>query len=114
MNVPLDIAPMMVWAAVVLTLLNLGTALWHVLSGPSRRNAAAIKEAHSLQQSVDLRMQRLEDQLCSVPDREMLHRLEISMAKMEGHIDRMDERLKPVAAIAERMQELMLEQAKGK
>lgn len=52
------------------------------------------------------------DKIDQLPNQEMMHRLELSVVRMEGHIDRMDERLKPVAAIAERMQELMLEQAK--
>ena len=42
----------------------------------------------------------------------MMHRLELSLARMEGHIDRLDERLKPVAAISERMQELLIEQGR--
>ena len=42
----------------------------------------------------------------------MMHELQLSMTRMEGQMNTLDERLKPVAAIAERMQDLLIEQGR--
>ena len=60
----------------------------------------------------DRRMQRIEDRLSTVPSAEMMHRLELQLTSMSGELGKIDERLKPVAAISERMQELLMESAR--
>jgi predicted nucleic acid-binding Zn-ribbon protein len=110
----LDIAPLMVWAAVVLTLLNLGTTVWALLNSGAKQNEEKISKLNATLDQTERRLARVEDQVGHMPSTEMLQRLELSLERMEGHINVLDERLKPVAAIAERMQELMLEQARSR
>ena len=124
MGAELDLGPLIVWAAAISTLLSLGTAVWTMMSSPARRNDArlvdlalkldTIAQAQATRAEIaERRLQRLEDQMAERPNREMMHRLELSLERMEGHIGMLDERLKPVAAIAERMQEVMLAQSKS-
>lgn len=58
------------------------------------------------------RIQSIEGELRHLPDREAFHRLELKMADLTGQLSTMTERLKPMEAIGERLQELLLERAK--
>jgi len=60
----------------------------------------------------DRRIQSVEGELKHLPDRDMAHRLELAVEKMSGRLDTMAETLKPIRATTERMNELLVEQAK--
>lgn len=60
----------------------------------------------------DRRIQTVENELKHLPDRDMAHRLELAVEKMSGRLDTMAETLKPIRATTERMNELLVEQAK--
>ena len=47
-----------------------------------------------------------------LPDHQAAHRLELAVGKPNGRVGTLGERLKPGAAVSQRMQELLLEQAK--
>lgn len=121
MTAGLDIGPLVAWASALSILLSCGTAVWTLLTSGARRNDKRLEAADKRMEEcvarvevLERQLQRHEDKLAQMPDITMMHRLELSLTRMEGHIDRLDERLKPVAAIAERMQELMIEDARGK
>lgn len=102
-------APLMVWAAVILTLLNLGTTIWALLNSGTKRNETRIAAATAQVEVIERRMQRVEDHVSGLPGGESMARLELSMAHLQGQLGVLDERLKPVASMAARMQEWMLE-----
>jgi flagellar capping protein FliD len=71
----------------------------------------------------DRRIQSIEGELKHLPDRETTHRIELTMLQIIGRLDSqdatltgkfaaMDERLKPIQAIGERLQDVLVEQAK--
>lgn len=121
----MDIAPLMQWLGVFMAFLAFGTSVWSIFSAPSRKLAerqdatdkkvadqlVALSHAVAVNEAG---LTRLRDRVDSMPNADMMHRLELSFARMEGHIDRLDERMKPVAAIAERMQDLLIEQGHRK
>jgi hypothetical protein len=106
------LADIQAWLGFLSLILSFGTAFWVVFSGPSRKNATRIEAAEARLNIIETSHQRLRDRVDGLPNADMMHRLELSLARMEGHIDRLDERLKPVAAISERMQELLIEQGR--
>ncbi len=57
------------------------------------------------------RVSRAESRLEHVPDKDVSHRLEMAIARLEGRMETMDERLKPVAAMANRVHERLFEEA---
>lgn len=61
---------------------------------------------------VERRVLSLEGELRHLPDREQSHRMELSLEKLNGRIEILATQLEPVSAIADRWQELILEQAK--
>lgn len=58
------------------------------------------------------RVSSLDNAIGSLPKSDDIHQLNIVVTRMEGHVGRLDERLKPVAAIMERMQEMMMQRGK--
>ncbi len=65
-------------------------------------------------QMVESRLLKIESEMVHLPDREQTHRLEMQLERLTGRMETLDERLKPVAAIGDRLQEFLLEQAKSK
>jgi len=108
----LNIAPMIVWVIALSTLLSFATTVWNLVNSGAKQNGRRIGELEHLFEALGREVARLGDKVGQMPDQGMMHRLELSLARMEGHIDRLDERLKPVAAIAERMQEVLIEQGR--
>lgn len=100
------------WVIALSSLVSFATVVWNIFSGPAKRNGASITELQVHLNTQDVEIQRLRDKVEAMPNATMMHRLELALARMEGHIDRLDERLKPVTAIAERMQDLLIEQGK--
>lgn len=110
--------------------ITLGTAVYSFMTSPASKAMAAVEKlAKTIEtersdqklaneavvarlQLVESRVQRVEATIEHLPDRDSAHRLELAVEKLNGRIETLDERLKPVAAIADRMQEILLEQAK--
>lgn len=107
-----SVADLLLWLVALSTVLSVGTAVWTIFSGPSRKNASRLDGLDTRLSAQEAAHARLRDRVDGLPNADMMHRLELSLARMEGHIDRLDERLKPVAAISERMQELLIEQGR--
>lgn len=73
---------------------------------------ARVKAAEDRLESHATRILSIEGELRHLPDRDGFHRLEMRMTELTGQLNTMTERLKPVEAIGERLQELLLERAK--
>lgn len=100
------------WAGLVAILLSIGGLIYTRMTAGSNANAKSL-EVHGEKLSAhEARLTKVENEIAHLPDREVAHRLELVVEKLSGRIETLDERLKPVAAIGERMQELLLEQAK--
>ncbi|KQZ14325.1 hypothetical protein ASD44_09745 [Mesorhizobium sp. Root554] len=63
-------------------------------------------------QLVEARLIKLESDFQHLPEREQVHRIELAVERLSGALATMDERLKPVSAIAARLQDLEFERAK--
>lgn len=59
--------------------------------------------------AVEDRVSRVESRLEHTPDKDVSHRLEMAIARLEGRMETMDERLKPVAEMAARVHERMFD-----
>ena len=118
------------WIVAANTAITLATSLYTFLTS---RASKALAEIEKLAKSIgddrerrkvadeavvarfsllEQRMLKAEAAIEHLPDQQAAHRLELAVEKLNGRIETLDERLKPVAAISERMQELLLEQAK--
>jgi tetrahydromethanopterin S-methyltransferase subunit G len=93
------------WAAVALAVASLVNT-WVMVR--SKASADAHKDLADKVDKVEERVAIVEAEMEHLPDREATHRLELALAKLEGRFDTIDERLKPVAAMADRFQNYML------
>lgn len=118
----MDIGPVLIWVAALSALLSFATTIWNMLNAGAKKNAARLDELfdkvseisdsfQSKTAEMDRHLQRHDDRLSVMPSIEMMHRLEMAIGRLEGDLGKIDERLKPVASIAERMQELLLAQS---
>lgn len=114
MSDPLTLSPLIAWVGALSLLLNFGLSLWGLLASGSRDNKAKIDEHDARLTRLDARLTSIEASLRAMPAREDLHKIELALARMEGEIGVMGQRLEPVAAIADRLQELLLQQSQGK
>jgi hypothetical protein len=59
-------------------------------------------------ENVDGRVGRVESELAHMPGKDLVHALQISMVELKGQMAVVVERVGPIKAVADRMQELML------
>lgn len=117
-------------AQIASALLSLVTLTYVIISARSKASNDKVaklegvvegRASKSVVEAIELRVREVERQqiemesnLSHLPDREMAHRMEMAIARLEGRLETLDERLKPVAAIGDRLQEFLLEQARVK
>ncbi len=106
----LDISPAVVWVIALSQLLTFALTVWNLVSSGSRANAKTLEEHGRKLTHLETRVKTVELNLDEIPEREDFHSLELQMSKLQGTMDVLTERMRPLASITERMQELMLEQ----
>lgn len=98
------------WLAIAALAISIGGSLYIWLTSGSRANAEQIGDTVKRVEECERRCDRLEVDLRHLPDRDQVQRMEITLTQMKGEIAVLNERLMPVAAIADRLQEFLLEQ----
>lgn len=110
--------------ALALTTLNLFIGVRSLLSEGEKKLDQRLAKAETKLIEHDRRIQALENEVKHLPDRDTTHRIEMTMAQIMGRLDAqdatlagrfaaMDERLKPIQAIGERLQDVLIEQARS-
>nr|WP_319388179.1 DUF2730 family protein [uncultured Cohaesibacter sp.] len=100
-----------VWIAIITGGLGLLVSAVGYLRQPSKDNSDKISKLTSGVDDLDRRVQSIEDEIKHLPDKEQSHRLEMGIERLSGRLDTLDEKLKPIGGIANRLQEFLLEQA---
>lgn len=110
--------------ALALTTLNLFLGIRSILSEGEKKLDQRLAKAEGKLIEHDRRIQAVENEIKHLPDRDTTHRIEMTMAQIMGRLDAqdatlagrfsaMDERLKPIQAIGERLQDVLIEQARN-
>lgn len=78
--------------------------------------AAVHNDIMLARQAIEMRVDRLEDrvtrtesQIEHMPDKEVTHRLEMTVGELRGDVKALTESIKPIRAIADRVQEAILD-----
>ncbi|CAK7257536.1 MULTISPECIES: DUF2730 family protein [unclassified Shinella] len=108
----MDLSILMPWIGAALSIIALGTQLKAIISSGERKLEERVTKVELKLVEHDRRIQTVESEMKHLPDRETAHNLQISMERIAGRLDTMDERLRPIAATNHRLQEYLLEQAK--
>ncbi len=105
----LDISPAVVWVIALSQLLTFALTVWNLVSSGSRANAKTLEKHGEVLTNLELRVAATEKALEEIPHRKDFHSLELQMSTLRGSMNVLAESLKPMQAITERMQEIMLE-----
>ena len=98
------------WLSSLALLISLGGTLYIWVTAGSSGNARQIEELFKRMAEVERRAEKAESDIRHMPDRDMVQRMEITLTEMRGQMSVLSERLVPVAAISERLQEFLLDQ----
>lgn len=96
------------WIVLAVGFLGILGTIWNIVSKPGAKAQEGVATLSSKVESIEERLAVIETNIDHLPDRDSTHRLELAIAKLEGRFDALDERLKPVAAMATRFQDYML------
>lgn len=107
-----DVSLVTAFVALALSTLNLLAAIRNLMSEGEKKMDERLKKAESTLITHDRRIQTVEDGMQHLPTRESQHSIELALRDINGRFAALDEKLKPIAAITERMHDLLLEQAR--
>ncbi len=107
----MDIQTFVIWSTAVLSVVAILGHLKTFFGSGEAANSKALEGHGEKLIDLDRRVQKVENDLTHMPDAETTHRLEITLERMAGRLDTMDERLKPIAATNLRLQDYLLEHA---
>lgn len=103
----MDIAPAIVWAAGISTLLGLGTTIWNILTGPARHLRAKAVELEGRLGRVYGRVERIEQILNNLPGHGDMHAIQLSMERMHGDLREMRALMDGNGRIMERLESIV-------
>lgn len=106
----LNISPVVVWVIALSQLLTFGLAVWNLISSGSRANARTLEAHGETLRGLDNRLNAVEMSMREIPTRKDFHDLDKQMTELGGALKVVIERLRPVEAISERLQEVLIEQ----
>lgn len=96
------------WVVLAVGLLGVFGTIWQIVSKPGAKAQEGVAALAGKVEAIEERLAVIETNMAHLPDRDATHRLELAIAKLEGRFDTLDERLRPVAAMATRFQDYML------
>ncbi len=106
----LNISPVIVWVVALTQLLTFGLTVWGLLSSGSKANAKTLEHHGTTLHTLDTRLNKVEHSLRDIPTRKDFHDLDKQLTSVSGSIAVLMERLRPVEAISERLQDVIIEQ----
>lgn len=105
-----QIAP---WAAVILSAVALYMSIRNRRDDKETEKVGVVElQIGTVAGKLDLlqdRVIRVESELDHMPDKDVTHRLEVALKSVEAEMGRLSERMKPIAAMADRIQEVMVD-----
>lgn len=101
----MDLAPIVPWLSFIALLISVGTSITTLLTSGAKRNSTTLVDH-------ERRLLAIENDMKHLPDRDSQHRMELALSDMNGKFSALEERLKPISLTAERLHELLMEQAR--
>ncbi|WP_455270319.1 DUF2730 family protein [Rhizobium herbae] len=119
----LDIAPILAWIIAAMTIVNFIVLMKNLLSAGEKKLEERVAKVEGKAIEHDRRIQSVEGDMKHLPNQETMHSIELTMLKIVGRLDKqdatlegrfsaMDERLKPIQAIGERLNDVLVDQMK--
>jgi septal ring factor EnvC (AmiA/AmiB activator) len=114
----MDSATLANWATALIAIVALAVSIISAsrkgLEAKFDRLSTELNEQREISSSLAGRISGVERDIQHLPDLSATHRIELTMSELSAKIAVISEQLKPVAATSSRLQEFLLEQAKGR
>lgn len=114
MSPTIDFTQLVTVAAGILTLLNLGTMIWMIFTGPARKLGGRVGELEDHVSEQDRRLERHAQQLVglsqtlnAMPGQSQMHQLELTLAAMRGELEAMRATMDGNAKIMQRLESVV-------
>ena len=126
----MDISPLKDWVGLIGAILALVLSIYAIFTKPSKENSDKLEklEKDSSARLEDLekdlrkemadqssritghgqRIQKMESEMAHLPDKDIVHRLEIALANMQGQMSTFAAEIKPLNASIKRMESYMI------
>jgi len=101
-------------AQIISASISVATLIYVVITARQKASADKVAALESALIDIKTAITGLTTRVNSSPDRDTTHRIELAIAKIEGRMETMDERMKPIATIAVRLQEMAFQEAHNK
>lgn len=108
----MDIDALRNFAALASSVIAIGTAVYAWLTSRSKINSAEITALQAMVQTLNTKVQLLENALEQMPDKDTVHALDLKVTELTGSINVVAESLQAVERTAHRIEEFLLNQAK--
>ena len=108
----LNISPALVWVVAGSQMLTFGLTLWNLIASGSRANAKTLERHGETLSVLDKRLSTVENTMRAIPKSGDFHDLDKKLVHLDGTMKVLLERLRPVEAISERLQLMLIEQGK--
>lgn len=95
---------LILWALALSTIINLGTVIWNIFSGPSKKNGARLDAMSVTLGALEHRIGSVETKQAALPSKDDMHELELTMSKLSGDIATMNEKLSGHVQIMTRLE----------
>jgi len=102
----MDFAPIVPWLSAVALLISIGTSVTAFFTSGSKRNAEKLAD-------VEGRVQKLEGEMRHLPDKDAVHRLELTLKDLQAEIMKIGTSAEQSARSTARMETYLLEQKKS-
>lgn len=101
----MDLAPFVPWLSVIALLISVGTSITTLLTSGAKANSTKLADH-------DRRIQKLENDLQHTPDKDGLHRVELTVKDIQAQIASMAASAQATERTARRVEDFLIEQAK--
>ena len=114
MSSTIDFTQLVTVSAGILTLLNLGTMVWMIFTGPARKLSGRVGDLESKVSEQDKRLERHAQQLVglsqtvnTMPGKDQMHQLELALAGIRGDLQGIGARMEGNASIMKRLEDVV-------
>lgn len=101
------------WLALAAAAISNGLTVWNFVQSPSRAANTAIAKLAELVTGQEKRIQSLEGELKHLPSKDAVTDLRIALAKIEGTVGRLEERLRPISNTVEHIDTFLRERGES-
>ncbi len=98
---------LILWALALSTVINLGTVVWNIFSGPSKKNGARLDALAAQIGLVDQRVAKVEQAQQALPSKDDMHELELVMEGLKGELKAMSAVMKGNTDIMARLEAIV-------